>query len=91
MIWNNDLFISPIMQKPTISTVWIFFGEKAILEESYEPSLGKLRRPAHFWFLCSRKQLYIPVYLVLSPTVPQSLNHDWLLFAIHNKIEFASF
>jgi hypothetical protein len=39
---NNDLFISLIMQKPTISTRWIIFGEKAILEESYEPSIGKL-------------------------------------------------
>ena len=37
------MFISPIMQKPTNPTMWIFFGEKAILEESYEPSLDKLR------------------------------------------------
>ena len=40
---NNDLFISPIMQKPTNPTMWIFFGEKETLEESYEPSLDKLR------------------------------------------------
>ena len=30
-------------------TRWIFFGEKAILEESYEPSLGKLHWAANFY------------------------------------------
>ena len=45
----------------------IFFGEKETLEESNEPSLIKVRWGAHFLFLCSRKQLYIPV--VLSPIV----------------------
>ena len=46
-----------------------FFGEKAILEESFEPSLDKLRWPGIFWFLCSRNQLYMTVYVVLSPIV----------------------
>ena len=40
---NNDLFISPIMQKATIPTRWTFFGEKETLEESNEPSLIQLR------------------------------------------------
>ena len=36
---NNDLFISPTNKSHNMD----FFGEKAILEESYEPSLDKLR------------------------------------------------
>ena len=47
----------------------LFFGEKETLEESNEPSLIKVRGLAHFLFLCSRKQLSIPVYVVLSPIV----------------------
>jgi hypothetical protein len=47
----------------------IFFGEKETLEESNEPSLIKVCWGAHFLFLCSRKQLLIPVYVVLSPIV----------------------
>ena len=66
---HNDLFILPIMQKPTIPTSWTFFGEKETLEESNEPSLIKVRGLANFLFLCSRKQLSIPVYVVLSPIV----------------------
>ena len=31
-----------------IPQVGFFFGEKATLKESYEPSLGKLRWPAFF-------------------------------------------
>jgi len=46
-----------------------FFGEKETLEESNEPSLIKVRGLAHFLFLCSREQLSIPVYVVLSPIV----------------------
>ena len=57
------------MQKPTISARRIFFGEKETLEESNGPSLIKLRWAANFLFLCSRKQLLIPVYVVLSPIV----------------------
>jgi hypothetical protein len=49
--------------------VGLFFGEKETLEESNEPSLIKVRGLAHFLFLCSRKQLSIPVYVVLSPIV----------------------
>ena len=47
---NNDLFISPIMQKPTNPTMWIFFCEKETLEESYEPSFDKLRYLGFFDF-----------------------------------------
>ena len=32
-----------LFNQPTNPTRWIFFGEKAILEESDEPSLDKLR------------------------------------------------
>ena len=49
--------------------VGLFFGEKETLEESNEPSLIKVRGLANFLFLCSRKQLSIPVYVVLSPIV----------------------
>ena len=56
-----------------------FFDEKETLEESNEHSLINLRWAAHFWFLCSRKQLYIPVFVVLSPIVPHYSNRfDWL-------------
>jgi hypothetical protein len=47
-----------LFHQPTNPTMWIFFGEKAILEESYEPSLDKLRWPG----------IFIPV----SPTVQMS-------------------
>ena len=46
-----------------------FFGGKEALEESNEPSLIKVHWLAHFLFLCSGKQLSIPVYVVLSPIV----------------------
>ena len=36
---NHDLFISPTKNFRKMD----FFGEKALLEESNEPSLGKLR------------------------------------------------
>ena len=42
-----------------------FFGEKETLEESNEPSLIKVHWLAHFLFLCSKKKLSMPVYLVL--------------------------
>ena len=31
------------LNQPKNPTRWIFFGEKAILEESNKPSLGKIR------------------------------------------------
>ena len=37
---NNDLFISPTNKSHDVD---FFFGEKTILEDSYEPSLDKLR------------------------------------------------
>jgi hypothetical protein len=37
---NSDLFISPTNKSHKMD---FFFGEKAILEESNEPTLGKLR------------------------------------------------
>ena len=55
-----------LCKKQHIPQCGFFFVEKALLEESYEPSLDKLRWPGIFWFLCSRKQLYIPIYVVLS-------------------------
>ena len=63
------MFILPVMQKPTIPTKWTFFGKKETLEKSNEPSLIKVRGLAHFLFSCSRKQLSITVYVVLSPIV----------------------
>ena len=47
----------------------LFFGEKETLEESNEPSLINVRWLAHFLFLCSRKQLSIPIYVLLSAIV----------------------
>ena len=58
-LWKNQQF----------PQVGLFFGEKETLEESNEPSLIKVRGLANFLFLCSRKQLSIPVYVVLSPIV----------------------
>ena len=58
-LWKNQQF----------PQVGLFFGEKETLEESNEPSLIKVRGLAHFLFLYIRKQLSIPVYVVLSPIV----------------------
>ena len=52
-------------------------GEEEILEESNGPSLIKVRWLAHFLFLCGRKQLSIPVYVVLSPIVAEENPKIW--------------
>jgi hypothetical protein len=41
--WQKLKIMICLFHQPTNPTLWIFFGEKAILEESYEPSLDKLR------------------------------------------------
>ena len=55
----------PLYKNQQFPQVGLFFGEKETLEESNEPSLIKVRWLAHFLSLCSRKQLSIPVYVVL--------------------------
>ena len=47
--WIYDFFREFSLLFSTNPTRWIFFGEKAILEESYEPSLGKLHWAANFY------------------------------------------
>ena len=58
--------------------VGLFFGEKETLEESNEPSLIRVRWPAHFLFLCSKVQLSIPVSMtqLLLHTLPRS-GSEW--------------
>ena len=42
IFWQKLKIMICLFHQLTISTRWIFFGEKAMLEESNEPSLGKL-------------------------------------------------